>query len=392
MSANNLMAAAAPNTYEDVNDELTIQVKEYSDELVNNLRNLDHRQFFQEVRLRCFPNVKLGFMEYFITLTMMIRKFIVPGDKLREYGIVTTNKSSDIARCLEQYGLVEDEDYVLRNVAQNPQGGRPRKEYTLSKKAFKLSLMRAKNSYEYANYYYLLEQVTGLYYEYLDKYNAKLLTIKDDKIDRQTTEIQELKGTVNEQTAKIDELLARTNHIVVQNDNLDIGNRHLNNKIDELKGDVEEVKEAFRGTLEDRNPKPEEAPLQHYFVLLRSKDEPNVFKYIRAQLKYVNRELGAYEATHDVIIQKRYNANPVDMYNRFKKTVKDDIKALKEDIKQRRVPKQEKVNLIEDLNENPPIKCRYSDITICLDKITEEELVAKIDECDLERNNVPVQL
>ena len=86
MSANNLMAAAAPNTYEDVNDELTIQVKEYNDELVNNLRNLDHRQFFQEVRLRCFPNVKLGFMEYFITLTMMIRKFIVPGDKLREYG------------------------------------------------------------------------------------------------------------------------------------------------------------------------------------------------------------------------------------------------------------------------------------------------------------------
>lgn len=109
-------------------------------------------------------------------------------------------------------------------------------------------------------------------------------------------------------------------------------------------------------------------------------------------MKYVNRELGAYGATHDVVIQKRYNANPVDMYNRFKKTVQDDIKALKEDIKQRRVPKQEKVNLIEDLNENPPIKCRYSDITICLDKITEEELVAKIDECDLERNNVPVQL
>ena len=195
---------------------------------------------------------------------------------------------ADITGCLDEYGRVEGEDFTvpdvrhmlnnreyikkedstLRNVAHMVNNREyTKKEYILSKKVFKLSLMRAKNSYEYANYYYLLEQVTGLYYEYLDKYNAKLLTIKDDKIDRQITEIQELKGTVNiqtakidEQTAKIDELLARTNHIAVQNDNLDIDNRHLNSKIDELKGDVEEVKEAFRGTLEDRNPKPEENP------------------------------------------------------------------------------------------------------------------------------------
>ena len=213
MSTNNLMAAAAPNTYEDVNDELTSRMKRHNDELVNNLRNLNHRQYFQEARLRCFPEVNIAFMEYFLLLTTMIRKFIVPGDKLREYGVITTNKSSHIKDTLVQYGLVEGEDYVLLPDVrqQTGRGGSNRKEYMLSKKAFKLSLMRAKNSIEYANYYYLLEEVTGLYYEYLDKYNAKLLTIKDDKIDQQTTkidqqitEIQELKGTVNEQSAKID--------------------------------------------------------------------------------------------------------------------------------------------------------------------------------------------
>ena len=102
----------------------------------------------------------------------------------------------------------------------------------LTKKALKLGLMRAKNSIEYANYYYLLEQVTGLYYEYLDKYNAKLLTIKDDKIDR-------LQATVDDQTARINQLLSRTDHIIEQNDDLLIDNQYLNDKVDELKDDVE---------------------------------------------------------------------------------------------------------------------------------------------------------
>lgn len=55
MSINTTMAAAAPNTYEDVNDDLTIRMKEYNDEQVNNLRNLNYRQYFQEARTRCFP-------------------------------------------------------------------------------------------------------------------------------------------------------------------------------------------------------------------------------------------------------------------------------------------------------------------------------------------------
>ena len=64
---------------------------------------------------------------HFLLLTTMIRKFIVPGDKLREYGVVTTNQSIHIKRCLEQYGLMEGEDYVYTNVGVNPQGGRPKK-------------------------------------------------------------------------------------------------------------------------------------------------------------------------------------------------------------------------------------------------------------------------
>lgn len=381
------MAAAALNTYEDIDDELTIRMEAHNDELINNLRSLNHRQYFQESRTRCFPEVKLEFMEYFLTLTTNRRKFIVPGDKLREYGVINTNRSNHILRCLEQYGFVEGEDYVLMpNVGQQTgRGGTNRMTYMLTKKALKLGLMRAKNSIEYANYYYLLEQVTGLYYEYLDRYNTKLLTIKDDKIDR-------LQATVDDQTARINQLLSRTDHIIEQNDDLLIDNQYLNDKVDELKDDVEEIKDAFRDTLEDRNPRPEEAPLQHYFVLLRCKDEPNSFRYIKAQSRHVDKELAKYEATHDVVISKRYNANPVDMYSRFKKSVKDEVKTLRKEIRKMKLSREEKIEKLEDLYENPPISFKYNDITICPEKITEEELIARIDDCDLERNDVPVAL
>jgi hypothetical protein len=48
------------------NDELTIRMKEHNDRLVNDLRKLDHKQYFEEARIRCFPEVKLNFMHYFL--------------------------------------------------------------------------------------------------------------------------------------------------------------------------------------------------------------------------------------------------------------------------------------------------------------------------------------
>ena len=38
--------------------------------------------------------------------------------KLQEYNVINTIKSSDIIRCLDQYKLIENEDFELRNVAQ----------------------------------------------------------------------------------------------------------------------------------------------------------------------------------------------------------------------------------------------------------------------------------
>jgi len=295
--------------------------------------------------------VNLGFMEYFLLLTTMIRKFIIPGDKLREYGVVTTNRSSDIKATLVQYGFVEGEDFTVRDVPQRGRSGATyKKEYTLSKKAFKLSLMRARNSYEYANYYYLLEQVTGLYYEYLDRYNAKLLTIKDDKIDQQTIEIQELRADMRR-------MLERTDHVVNQNNTLVNQNNTLIQKVDDItehnevledeiaevktelvdvKDELVDVKDELKGTsarldaveshLDQRNIPPENPILSHEFVLIKmpGTDTHDEYTVIRGQKKTVHQKIKSIpKGTTITILHKELEPNPIDAFNRLKDEIKN---------------------------------------------------------------------
>ena len=48
-------------------------------------------------------------------------------EKLIEYGVVSSKRSSTIKEKLDALELVEDEDYRLRDIPQNlPQGGRPK--------------------------------------------------------------------------------------------------------------------------------------------------------------------------------------------------------------------------------------------------------------------------
>ena len=370
----------------------TITMKEFNNSLVQDFRNIDYTIYFKEAHKQCFPKVNLSFMDYFISLATQDELFVVPHEKLIEYGVITTKKSSDILRCLVQHELEENIDFTVRHIAQQDRkhGGSNKIVYIVTQDAFKMCLMRAKNSKEYAKYYLLLEKVHGFYHQYVGLYNAKVSSIKDDKIDTLTCETKELRNKVDEQTKKINDLLSRTDHIIEQNDNLSIDNTYLTSKVDQLEETVDDVRDAFRETLDDRNPRPESPALQHYFVLLKERKKDNVYKYIRSQSKTIDKKLRDYSHSHDVIISKRYNANPIDMYNRFKKNVESDNNKIVAEIKALKLSKDEKEILTNELIKNPPIKCRYNDITICLDKISEKDLVQRIEACDSEKLNVVI--
>jgi len=123
-------------------------------------------EFAAEVHKRFYPEQDITFMNYFFELSSQDNegKFVVPHQKLIEYGIATSGRSSAIKERLESLGLEEGPEYVLQDVLQNSKkGGRPAKVYMLTPEAFKMCLMRAQRRSaqsidvtQYAKYYLFL--------------------------------------------------------------------------------------------------------------------------------------------------------------------------------------------------------------------------------------------
>ena len=106
-------------------------------------------------------------LEYFLELTTQEGEFVVHHEKLIEYGVMTSIKSSHVKVKLDALELVENIDYsLLPDVWQlRPQGGTSiKKIYMLTPEAFKKCLMRAQrrprqkvDPVVYCDYYLLLE-------------------------------------------------------------------------------------------------------------------------------------------------------------------------------------------------------------------------------------------
>jgi len=228
----------------------------------------------------------------------------------------------------------------------------------------------------------LLEKIFYYYKDYQTKYQEKLLSIKDDKIDEQSNKI-------DEQSNKIDELLKLTRNIYNQNENLKEDNKDLKEDINNLSDKVEEVRDTFKEQTENINPPIENK--EHMFVLLQYKDRLNEFKIIRGQNKYLDKQM---TNEMNVVIDKRYNPNPIDLFTTIKKKISDINFRIKEKIrddrKERFISVQQKKDLLDDLYNNPPIIINYNTMIINPSKMTLRELIDLILECDDIRRRTPI--
>ena len=114
-------------------------------------------------------------LKYFLELTTHEGEFVVHHEKLIEYGIVTSNRSSTIKEKLDALELVENEDYNLQDILQvrKNRGDVIKKVYMLTPEAFKNCLLRARKYPKqkvdpkvYSRYYLLLEKIYKLYTDY----------------------------------------------------------------------------------------------------------------------------------------------------------------------------------------------------------------------------------
>ncbi len=101
-----------------------------------------------EVHRMFYNHVDISFKDYFMEIVDQEGEFVVHHSKLIEYGIVTSERSSNIKQKLDALGMVEGVDFTLLDVQQrnNGRGSNIVKSYMLTPGSFKKCLMRAQRA------------------------------------------------------------------------------------------------------------------------------------------------------------------------------------------------------------------------------------------------------
>lgn len=306
-----------------MSNDTSMSVVEFNTYLSINLSNLSLKDYFNKYHEKFNQGSKavdISFMDYFLYLCKHKGDFVVEHEKLKEYGVLNNiDTSKDIKRSLEQFDLAENEDYRVGNVAQPvAQGGfSNKKSYTLTPKAFKLCLIRAKNSKKYAKYYLLLEEV-------VDSYNEYEKMCKDNMLARKDTKLDEMRLEMNKQTKQIAELLQYARDT---KETLEETNDKLDNAVDKL----EDVKDVLEETANRSVPDPKKEKDNHEFVLLQSKVDESKLKFMRGMIERNDRIIKQKYAAYN-IIKRDYNANPIQLFKMFKETMQEKYREEKQAI------------------------------------------------------------
>jgi hypothetical protein len=162
-------------------------------------------------------------------------------------------------------------------------------------------------------YYLLLEKNFKLYNEYERAYLNKLISMKDDKIDR-------LENKLDQQSADIEKLLNYSNNIIKQNNDLIERTDHLQITADSTQEDLDKsliyqkeilkhlVDKSYKSTMNPDNPEQ-----VTNFTVLKPKNITDRTILVRGQFKHVNAVIKSKSETHKAIIKSKYNANAVNL-------------------------------------------------------------------------------
>jgi uncharacterized protein YoxC len=313
-------------------------IQEFNIYLSDNLKNIKLNEYFNLIQYQFYPELDISFMDYFLELIPKKDEICIEHQKLIEYGIINTKRSNDIKDCLEKFNAQENIDFECLTaegsaVKRTGRGGANgnKKEYKLTPKLFKQCLMRSIKENKYANYYLLLEECFYYFQEYQIMYQQILLSGKDKKLD-------EMKQTIDKQSAQIDELLGYAKKTVEQNEELKETVDDMNETVEDMKDNMEDmkdnlddIKDAFKETADRSVPSPKKSDERHEFILLQHKELINKFKFIRGIQKYNESKITKTYSEYN-IIKREFNANPIQLFKQFKETIKEEYKLEKSKI------------------------------------------------------------
>ena len=284
-------------------------IESYNQWLVESQTLLAIKEYIMNVRNMFYPTLDISFMDEFMDLCTRT-DFCIKHSSLIRYGVVNQNDSSKIKTCMDRNDLIDGVDYQLTQVSElRLQGGSSIKNvYTLTPMAFKMCLIRSKNTRRHVRYYLLLEQCVhyhNMYQLQLSHENNIILEKKcaeyEDIISGNKRLMASLEENQKEQTAQISMIL---NHLRLAEEE----KNHVDAHVQEI--------------VPDRVIRPEDGDKCGSFVLMKIDDDK--FYAIRCQKKAVNKSIKAVETKHpgaDMWMHINYHPNPVKFWNVIKKRI-----------------------------------------------------------------------
>ena len=307
-------------------------IEEYNDYLIKNKIIVPILKYVKDVNEIKY-NIDIDFIEELLELVIK-DECCIHHNMLVKYGISTLKAGSkDVRRIIEQYEFINDQDYLLSNVAEQLEcGTKYKNEYYFHPDAFKLCLMRSLNTKKYAKYYILLEKSIKYYNDYQillkDRYNIELeekIEIKDKKIDNLEKKINVMLQKMDVQTKQID---MQTKQINKQSKKMDKQTKQMkkqNKKMDKQSEQLTELQitvNKISKKLDDCAHIPTNDELSDRFVVMKSPDD---YYVIRAQERNISnaikrQEEKGYTKIND-LIESETIPNSIYLWN----SIKDEL-------------------------------------------------------------------
>ena len=370
------------------------KIQEYNKYLVDNDIKLTIKEYIFKLNELIYKQ-DFGHVEFFMDLVGKDEMFI-HHTKFKEYDIITTDKSSDVKRLLDQYNYKKNKDYysseeddqdklltiqeqelrkkvLLRNVAQQKnkdnRGGSNKNEYIVHPRVFKYCAMRAKNTDRFTVYYLTIEEIFKYFNDFQHLYKDKLLSMKDDKIDELSRDIKELLNRsdkvlntltdVKEELQDVKEELIETNTILSD----------TNVKLDVVLEDRVMIKDVLPRQLQT-------------FLILKTDNEK--YKIVYGSNTYINSEIKKiYSTKFDQLQQnkiKKLNKKLTD-YERelaIKRINREIIKYLLNQYTTLKLEKVPNTYYLRELIRKKLIGCTFTNSYMTLIDKTEENMKTDI--------------
>jgi len=250
-------------------------VNEYISYLIENQVNVNIIDFVKEINKLKY-NIDISFIDEFIELVSK-DECCIHHNMLQKYSILKLNKgSNDVKVILEQNNFIENEEYLVRNVPEQLSSGTKYKnEYYLHPEAFKICLMRSKNTKIYAKYYILLEKCIKYFNDYQLELNKKYIIKLKNKIEKKDNKIDKLEEKVNKLLENNEKLLQDNKETRKYNEEIIKRSKKMEYQLNEALEKLDETNNILDNTKEEL----EETTFIKFSIL-------NFIKVIKQKIKF----------------------------------------------------------------------------------------------------------